>query len=274
MSATHDPWGTHDYDIDAYLDAIGVGRESPGLDYLERLHHAHVHAFPFTNLNVLLGPHPGVSPAVVQDQLLSLRRGGYCFEHAQIFAAVLERLGFTVVRRLGRVFGPSNGRTHMVVLVELDGAWYFNDPAFSFSITGPLPLRDGASREAAGRTFRLVRGTVEEVTTWTLERDAQLQHITDSLPVVPADVHGGHHLTSTLPGALFTRTFVASRWVEDSNVIVTHQSRTVRRAGHQTQYEELSPADAVDAARELGIPIAPEETERLARIVERFRREE
>lgn len=274
MTDGSDPWGIHAYDVDAYLATIGVGREAPGLDYLERLHSAHVHAFPFTNLNVLLGPHPGVSPTVVQDQLLVRRRGGYCFEHAQIFSAVLERLGFTVVRRLGRVFGPSNGRTHMVVLVELDDTWYFNDPAFSFSITGPLPLSDGASREAAGRIFRLVRGAVGEVTTWTLERDAHLQHITDSLPVVPADVHGGHHLTSTLPGALFTRTFVASRWVDDSNVIITDRSRTVRAAGRETQYEELSPADAVAAARDLGLPMSPEETERLTGIVERFRREE
>lgn len=273
MTDGSDPWGIHDYDVDAYLATIGVGRGSPSLDYLERLHSAHVHAFPFTNLNVLLDPHPGVSPTVVQDQLLARRRGGYCFEHAQIFAAALERLGFTVTRRLGRVFGPDNGRTHMVVLVQLDGTWYFNDPAFSFSITGPLPLRDGASREAAGRTFRLVRGAVEEVTTWSLERDGQLQHITDSLPVVPADVHGGHHLTSTLPGALFTRTFVASRWVDDTNVIVTHQSRTVRSAGAETQYEELSPGDVIEATRGLGLPMTDEEIERLTGIVTRFRQE-
>ena len=62
--------------------------------------------------------------------------------------------------------------------------------------------------------------------------------------------------------------------VDDSNVIITDRSRTVRAAGRETQYEELSPADAVAAARDLGLPMSPEETERLTGIVERFRREE
>src|ERR1700734_4086500 len=51
--------------------------------------------------------------------------GGYCFEHATLFAAVLERLGFEPVRHAARVtvFQPLSeaARTHMFLSVELDG---------------------------------------------------------------------------------------------------------------------------------------------------------
>jgi len=47
--------------------------------------------------------HPGLELGVISDKLVRRRRGGYCYEHALLFAAVLERLGFAVQRRIARV---------------------------------------------------------------------------------------------------------------------------------------------------------------------------
>ena len=69
--------------------------------------------FTFDNIDVLLEQHPGVGLDAVQAKFVGRGRGGYCFEHATLFAAALERLGYPVERRLGRVGDPSEkARTH------------------------------------------------------------------------------------------------------------------------------------------------------------------
>ncbi|KAA0017667.1 arylamine N-acetyltransferase [Antrihabitans cavernicola] len=79
-----------------------------------------MHTIPFANVDLLLGQHPGVAPAAEQQQLITRRRGGYCFENSQIFAAALEGLGYRVRRRLGRVHQSTSTRTHLVVTAAVD----------------------------------------------------------------------------------------------------------------------------------------------------------
>jgi len=101
-----DEWDIAVLDLPAYLARIGI---APGTalpvsrETLRLLHRAHVQHIPFENLDVRLGRGIAVELAAVQDKLVRDRRGGYCFEHNQLFAAVLERLGFRVTRLIGRV---------------------------------------------------------------------------------------------------------------------------------------------------------------------------
>jgi N-hydroxyarylamine O-acetyltransferase len=62
---------------------------------LQALHEAHVRAFTFDNIDVLLEQHPGVELADVEAKFVGRGRGGYCFEHSTLFAAVLGALGFS-----------------------------------------------------------------------------------------------------------------------------------------------------------------------------------
>ena len=100
---SEDPWHVERLDLDAYLALVGVDRASPSLEGMGDLHEAHVRTFAFENIDVLLDAHPGVTLEVVQRKFLAGGRGGYCFEHATLFAAVLQRLGYDVRRQLGRV---------------------------------------------------------------------------------------------------------------------------------------------------------------------------
>ena len=120
-----DEWQTDDLDLDGYLGRLGVTGAGAQPRGARELHEAHVRAFTFDNIDVLLGQHPGVSLGAVQEKFVDRGRGGYCFEHSTLFAAALERLGYRVRRHLGRVGDPDKGtqqgRTHMVVEVVLDG---------------------------------------------------------------------------------------------------------------------------------------------------------
>src|SRR5262249_15843713 len=115
-----DPWQIDRLDLDAYLARVAVPARPPSRAALDELHEAHVRTFTFDNIDVLLDQHPGVDLDAVQAKFVGRGRGGYCFEHGTLFAAALERLGYPVARRLGRVAGSSGARTHCVVVVTLD----------------------------------------------------------------------------------------------------------------------------------------------------------
>lgn len=266
-------WHQEDFDVDAYLALTGVDRSRPGIALLEELHRAHVWSIPFANVDVLLGEHPGVAPATVQRQLVERGRGGYCFEHAQLFAAVLEALGFDVRRHLGRVHSPYNSRTHMTVAVSVEGDWHLTDPGFGFSIRGPLAMHDGARRLEGGRSFVLEHQVLDGADRWTLRRDGELQHITDALTVQPIDVYTGHIVTSSSAGpGRFTRSLVVSRLTEEGHVTVTQDSRTVRADGQPTVHEAISTREALEAIRDLGIRLVDDQPGRLRGMLDGMRR--
>ncbi|GAA1485338.1 arylamine N-acetyltransferase family protein [Brachybacterium fresconis] len=250
-------WAIDAFDPDVYFDRIGVEPGPPGLDLLERIHRAHVATFPFSNLDVLLGHHPGVDPDTVARRMLHEGTGGYCFEHAQLLAGVLERLGMRARRRLGRVHAATNTRTHMTVDIELEGRCWMLDPGFGLSVTGPIAREDGARREEWFGTLSMRRQErTDGVEQWELRRGEDLQHVTDLLPVVPADVRAGHHVTSTMPGAgPFTKMLIVSRFTVGGHVTVTSAARTIRRPGQETVHEELMPAQVIDAVADLGLPL-------------------
>ena len=72
-----DPWGVDALDLDDYLARTGVSAEPPSLDALTRLQTAHVRTFTFDNIDVLLGTHPGVSLAAIQEKFVGRGRGGF-----------------------------------------------------------------------------------------------------------------------------------------------------------------------------------------------------
>src|SRR5699024_3134207 len=202
----------------------------PDRDLLERLHEAHLRTFPFENVDVLLGEHLGVALPQVQAKFLAGGRGGYCFEHTSLFAAVLERLGFVVRRRLGRVGDPTlAGRTHMVALVTGDGDDLLVDPGFGMSAVRPVQLEDGLEVDQGGWRFRVRRVTDAVVGPgWELyrlrEAGWELMHTVDDLAVQPVDLAMGHHWTSTHPSSHFTKTLMVARHAAGWHTTLTHES--------------------------------------------------
>ena len=264
-----DEWQIDVLDLTGYLGRLGVPAREPGLVALGELHEAHVRAFTFDNVDVLLGQHPGVSLDAVQEKFVGRGRGGYCFEHSTIFAAALERLGYQVRRHLGRVGDPEagtqQGRTHMVVEVVLDGQRLLCDPGFGMSLLRPLPMADEAQDDyPPGWRYQLRR---TEGSAWALyrmrEEGWEVAHITDELEVRPVDVIMGHHYTSTFPGSPFTTGFVLGRHVPGGHVTVTHQTLTIRTPGQPTEHRALREGEIEEWLSTLEVRLSPDERTRL-----------
>ena len=149
---SRDEWTTDQLDLDAYLDRIGhTGPLTAEAATLAALHRAHVAAIPFENLDVILGRGISVALPDVQRKLVEARRGGYCYEHGLLFAAVATRLGFTAKRLLARVgaLERPRPRTHLVTLItNPTGEPWLADPGFGSGLLAPLPLRADAETRA------------------------------------------------------------------------------------------------------------------------------
>ncbi len=260
-----DPWGVDRLDLDAYLARTGVNRRPPSRGALDELHEAHLRTFAFDNLDVLLGTHPGVDLDAVQGKFVGRGRGGYCFEHGTLFAAVLQRLGYQVERRLGRVGDVrAAGRTHCVVLVTVDGEQLLADPGFGMSVVRPIPLRDGAEDDHGGWAYRVRRvETADSGPAWELHRQRdggwELMHTTDDLPVQPVDLALGHHWTSTWPRSHFRHGLMLTRHGDGVHTSLTHAAVTVRRPGRPTEHRPLEPGELPDRLRELRAGLTDDE---------------
>ncbi|GGR40723.1 N-hydroxyarylamine O-acetyltransferase [Nocardioides luteus] len=260
-----DLWGTDRLDLPAYLERIGrTEPPGPSREALEELYDAHLRTFTFDNIDVLLDQHPGVDLPDVQAKFVGRGRGGYCFEHGTLFAAVLDRLGYAVERRLARVGDPTAaGRTHLVAAVDLGGERLLADPGFGLSVWRPIPLVDGAVDEMGGITHRVRRGEFG----WALERAKgdgwELMHTHDEALVVPVDVAIGHHYTSTHPTVHFRHRLITTKLLADRHVSLTHNTVTIRREGQETEHREIGLDEVMAYLEELEVPLTDDERVRL-----------
>ncbi|MDC0677500.1 arylamine N-acetyltransferase family protein [Sorangium atrum] len=202
-------------DLDAYLARIGHrGALAPTREVLDALHAAHVYSIPFENLDVLLGRPIRLDLASVQAKLVGARRGGYCFEHNTLFAAVLRRLGFKLTTLIARVRfqrSDTGPRSHMLSLVELPEGPFIADVGFGGpGLLQPLPLVEGEGR---ARVLDVI-GLRREGASWVLVssageacQDIYAFTLEENLPI---DYEVANHYTSTHPSSLFVNNLIAA----------------------------------------------------------------
>ncbi|MER7082036.1 N-hydroxyarylamine O-acetyltransferase [Saccharopolyspora kobensis] len=256
-----DEWRTEKADLEGYLARIGhPAVPGPSVAALRSLHEAHVQAIPFENVDVVLGQHPGIELGTIYDKLVRSRRGGYCFEHALLFAAVLENLGFDVERRMARVDPDGSGyRTHMVLRVRVEGADHLADVGFGAGMLSPMPFEDGAVVDQAGWRHRLVRNGP----LWNLEKAGadgwEVLHASDELPQRFTDYEVAHHYVATHPNSPFVAKPVVFRLEPGVSRGLVGNKLTVERASGEREVAEVAPGQLREVLRGLGVELSEQE---------------
>jgi N-hydroxyarylamine O-acetyltransferase len=257
--------------LNDYLDRL-ESRRAPGrvalhadVETLRRLHFAHRETFLFENLTIQTGGHVSLALGDLERKFLDEGRGGYCFEHNTLFAAVLREAGLNPVTLLGRVRrGPpeSWARTHMVLRVPVgpgsDDVWLADVGFGAIGLLEPMPLRDGATSIQGGFEYALRR----EPFVWVLSmRDAtsttDLYEFADD-PQTPQDVEVANHFTATHPDSVFRRTLTIQRASRTGRLVLRHDVLSRYRNG-ETREEPIDPGRVRELARELfGIALPSE----------------
>jgi N-hydroxyarylamine O-acetyltransferase len=237
-------WDIERLDTAAYLRRIGYdGDTAATAATLAALHRAHLAAIPFENLDIVLGRGISVELEDVQRKLVDARRGGYCYEHGLLFAAVLERLGFAVDRLLARVGGDGDrprARTHMALRVHADGETWLADVGFGSGLLAPLPFGDGEPRRQGGWELALAAtgpGAWEvrerRDGAWVVRYGFadERQH--------PADVVVANHFTATWPRSPFVTRSVVVRKDEHALHELIDRTLTVTRPDGSSEQREV-----------------------------------
>jgi N-hydroxyarylamine O-acetyltransferase len=261
-------WQTESLDLDAYLQRIGHPRVTASPEALHSLHAAHVRAIPFENVDVILGTHPGIEFDAVQAKLVGRQRGGYCYEHALLFAAVLEHLGFDVERRVARVQPHKSGpRTHMLLLVRVDGQEFLADVGFGAGMLHPMPLKDGVVVDQAGWDHQL---TVDN-DLWTLSKktaDGWIPlHASDDEPQRLIDYQVYHHYVSTNPNSPFSTKLVVMRLAEGVSRRLVGDKLTVEYADGRTTERVVQKDEMIALLAALDVELNPDEQDRLLHVL-------
>ena len=228
-------------DVGAYLARIEWdGPVRPNFDTLCGVLRAHMRRIPFENLDVLLGRGIPLDLVAVQSKLVASRRGGYCFEHATLFAAALDALGFSTCLHSARVvlLSPAtvSPRTHMFATVSLPEGTFVVDPGFGAlapEVPVALALRDDPSHAghwmARDGRYRVLRARTSEkiVDCWvsTLEADN------------PADFVVANHYTATHPSSPFRNRLLMRAATETGRVTVQNREVTIRNGTETRTYE-------------------------------------
>jgi N-hydroxyarylamine O-acetyltransferase len=202
-------------DLDAYARRLGIARPARAdLAALRRLHLAHLAAIPFENLDVQMGVPVRLDIDHLQRKLVDRRRGGYCFEQNTLLMHALRTLGFDVMPCEARVSTGSGTilpRTHMLLVVHLDGRDWLCDVGFGGSgLLEPAPL-DGEAVTQHGWTYRIARHGGLSALQW--QRDGQWHdlYVFEAAERYEADFEMGNWYTSTFPESRFVTTLTAQR---------------------------------------------------------------
>ena len=237
-------------DLDTYLSRIGwTGSREPTFATLAGVLRAHVRTIPFENLDVLLGRGIDLDLRALQAKLVRARRGGYCFEHATLLAAVLETLGFAPVRHSARVvlFSPRTEvpRTHMMLTIALPEGRFVLDPGFGgLAPDAPVLLSDAAHSEDASHwmardgDYGVLRarsaGKVVDCWATTLEVDNA------------SDFSLANQYTATHPASGFRNRLMLRAFAGDARISVINRSVTIADAS-TSRTSELADRNALRA---------------------------
>jgi len=268
---TVDDWSVAKLDLDAYLTRIGyTGPRDATEATLTAIYRAHLAAVRFENFDVFLRGGVAVDLESIQEKIVFRGRGGYCYEQAQLFGAVLERLGFTVDRLLARVGpdgGPARARTHLTLRVRSGTGVWLADPGFGNSPPAPLSLRryrSGGPQEVDGWIYEVAPDQENGDEVWKLREYQAGEWVTlhrwDDAGTHPIDVVLSNHYTSTHPDSWFTWQPILIRRDPDAVRAIRGRDYTLIRPGHVKERRVLTDAEfAAALTGEFALTLTPDE---------------
>jgi N-hydroxyarylamine O-acetyltransferase len=268
-------------DLDAYFARIGyAGPRDANLATLRALHALHPQAIAFENLDALLGRPIPLDIGALERKLVRERRGGWCFEHNLLFAAVLEALGFAVRRLAARVLwnaapGALTPRSHMLLAVEIDGATWIADVGFGgLTLTAPLCLALDIEQPTPHERFRLSKDVEEH---FVLQAEAQGEwqplYRFELQRQFLADYEVSNWYLSHHPRSHFVNGLMAARAGSGLRHALRDNRFTLHRLGAEPERRCLDSAAELRAVLEgafaLALPDAPEVEALLERLAQR-----
>lgn len=225
--------------IDAYLERLGLDRESPSVEALNRVHRAQVERVPYETMWIHMDQRWSVDREESLRRIARHSRGGYCFHLNGALSLVLETLGYETSLHVGGVHGP-DGPTdgvmdnHLVLIVHglpsdanPAGDWYV-DAGLGDALHEPLPLVENVSSRQGPFTYGLTRS--DGIADWQFRHDPSGSFFGMAFRVEPTVISsfvGRNDFLSTSAESTFVKTVMAQR--RDSSGVDILRGQVLRR---------------------------------------------
>lgn len=239
-------------DVPAYLARIGyTGPTAPTLDVLAALQRHHIAAIAFETLAMILREPVRLDLSALQQKILTNGRGGYCFELNLLFLHLLRALGFDAHGLTGRVVmntppGVVPARTHVLILVTIDGIRYVTDVGFGgMTPTAPLVLDTEDAQPTPNEPYRLTRRYDTYALTALVEDTWRTYYVFDLARPADIDFEVGNWYVSTHPASPFRNRLLAARGEPGVRHTLRGGEYAIHRVGHASERRRLEHPDAV-----------------------------
>ena len=265
--------------LPAYFQRIAYrGSGAPSLETLEDLHALHAAAIPFENLSPLLGEPVKLDLASLEAKLVRGGRGGWCFEHNLLFSHVLVALGFNVTRLAARVRwnaspGTVGARSHMLLLVKLEGGNYIADVGFGgLTLTAPLELRAGLEQSTPHEPHRLVAEGAGYVLEAKIAGEWQALYAFELHEQKIADYEVSNWYLCHHPGSLFLAGVIAARAAPEARHALRNTLYSIHYPDGTTERRHIASVDEFFATLAgpfaIRLPDAPKLRDKLEALIE------
>lgn len=127
-------------DVDSYLRRLRIQKEPPSLAYLKKLHKAHLLHIPFENLDIHYRNKIVLDYKDVFHKLITMQRGGFCYELNGLFYHLLYHLGYEahlISAQTRKGDGYSKDYDHMAIIVSMENENWLVDVGFGESFQFP-----------------------------------------------------------------------------------------------------------------------------------------
>ena len=209
---------------------------------------------------------------------MRLGRGGWCFEQNLYFTHVLRTLGFSLKTLAARVRwnvppGVTTARSHMLMLVAIDGRRFVADVGFGgLTLTAPLELAAGVEQPTPHEPHRFVTEGERFVLEAKIAGEWQSLYVFDLNEQLQADYEVSNWYLAHFPQSQFVTGIVAAR----ADTRMRHALRNTRYAVHHangaterrflTSVAEVK--DVLSGPFQIPLPAHPELDARLQRMVD------
>lgn len=232
------------FNLADYLSRIGyAGEVHADVATLTRLMQQQLRSIPFENTEVQAGRIPSMVPEDIVDKVINCRRGGYCYEVNGVFAMVLSSIGFEWYFAGARsmLYPTRRPKTHMVLIVRLDGRDYLCDCGFGgYALRSPMEIREGEAVQDSDR-YRLELIDGEYVLGAQVQGEWQRLYGFALQPQEWIEFSLANYFNATSPDTVFTQKKLAIMQTPKGRKILTDNELKLIEEGklekHEVEYE-------------------------------------
>lgn len=245
--------------LNAYFDRIHYkGSSDATLETLMEIHRLHPKYIPFENLNPLTGKKVSLKIEDIFEKLVESKRGGYCFEQNTLFKEMLTAIGFKVSGLWGRVVWNNDSmivpaRTHMLLLLLLDGQQYIADVGFgSMTLTAPLLFSSDIVQETQHGIFRIIQKEKFYILQVLQQKEWRPIYHFYTEVLEPIDYEVANWYVSTHPNSHFTKQLIATKVDDDGRYALNNNMLTIRYdSGRKESFELPSKEEIIETLQKV-----------------------